>query len=207
LPVKRVFREPGSGDLMTETYSFSLNPTLATDFFDPRRIVREMKLEAQVVAAEEPAARLLHGALWGDEDLVRKALEADADANARTAALVGSQGLSFRHSCWPLCPGASSSLSGWLKRERKLMPVLLAAQPPLILQLFTITPKLLSGLGVMAGRKASGFHDNERPDARAGLQPWKDALVSAAARRRTTALHWTPDGALFRYRRSLAGRQ
>jgi hypothetical protein len=92
LPVKRVFRERGSGDLMTETYSFSLSPTLAAGFFDPRRLAREMKLEAQIVAAEKPAARLLRGALWGDEELVRKALEAGADANTRTPALVGRPG-------------------------------------------------------------------------------------------------------------------
>jgi hypothetical protein len=92
LPVKRVFRERGSGDLMTETYSFSLSPTLATGFFDPRRRTREMKLESQIVAAEKPAARLLRGALWGDEDLVRRALEAGADANTRTPALMGRPG-------------------------------------------------------------------------------------------------------------------
>jgi hypothetical protein len=92
LPVKRVYRDHGSGDLMTETYAFSLNPTLATGCFDPKRVARRMNLEAQVVAAEKPTARLLRGALWGDEDLVREALKAGADANARTPAFVGEPG-------------------------------------------------------------------------------------------------------------------
>ena len=92
LPVKRVFREPGSGDMMTETYAFTLNPKLATDFFDPRKTARKMNLEAQLIAAEKPAARLLRGALWGEEDLVRDALKAGADANSRTPALIGQPG-------------------------------------------------------------------------------------------------------------------
>jgi hypothetical protein len=92
LPVKRVFRERGSGDLMTETYSFRLSPILPAGVFDPRRSAQEMKVEAQIVAAEKPAARLLRGALWGDEDLVSKALETGADANSRTPALMGEPG-------------------------------------------------------------------------------------------------------------------
>jgi hypothetical protein len=92
LPVKRVSRPRDLGELMTETYSFSLNPIVPTGFFDPKRLAREMKLEAYVAAAEKPSARLLRGALWGDDDLVREALDAGADANTRTSVPMGHPG-------------------------------------------------------------------------------------------------------------------
>ena len=92
LPVKRVFHSRESGDVMTETYSFRLNPTLAPSFFDPRRVAREMKFEAQIIASEKPTGRLLRGALWADQDLVRQALKAGADPNARTLVIGGEPG-------------------------------------------------------------------------------------------------------------------
>jgi ankyrin repeat protein len=84
-----VFREQESGQVMIETCAFSLNPKLDPGFFDPRKRAREMGLEAQVIAAETPGARLLRGALWGDVDLVREAMNAGADPNARTPPITG----------------------------------------------------------------------------------------------------------------------
>lgn len=92
LPVKRMYKSRDTGDLMTETYSFKLNPKLTPDFFNPRRVAGEMKLGRQIVAAEKPAAMLLHAALWGDDDGVDKALKRGADVNSRTAAWTGRPG-------------------------------------------------------------------------------------------------------------------
>jgi len=51
-----------------------------------------MNLGGAVIAADKPVAKLLRGALWGDENLVRQALKAGADANSRTDPFTGEPG-------------------------------------------------------------------------------------------------------------------
>ena len=86
LPLKRVTVPPHM-DAVTEKYSFVLNAKLDPTRFDPKRLIREQKLEPQMLEAEKPDSRLLKAAMSGDEALAIEALRVGANPNARTPQL------------------------------------------------------------------------------------------------------------------------
>ena len=88
LPVKRISVPPKESEFV-ETYSWKLNPKLTSDFFDPKRIVREQNLERKITEAEKPDFRLLKAAQEADEALAKEALEAGANPNAQRALVPG----------------------------------------------------------------------------------------------------------------------
>jgi hypothetical protein len=76
LPLKRILAPPHMGPI-TETYFVNLHPNMASEFFDPKRIIKEHKLAPAVAQAESPDARLLKAAIRGDEGKVARMLKAE----------------------------------------------------------------------------------------------------------------------------------
>jgi ankyrin repeat protein len=81
LPVKRILTAARSGPI-TETYIFDLHPNMPREFFEPKRIIKEHKLELAVAQAENADARLLKAAVRGDETKVERMLKTGANPNA-----------------------------------------------------------------------------------------------------------------------------
>jgi hypothetical protein len=88
LPVKRTFGQPDEPPLV-ELYSFTLNPKVSSDRFDPMQIWNndskmETFLKDIVKDAEKPTSRLLKAIWEGDKEQFVAALKAGADVNGTT---------------------------------------------------------------------------------------------------------------------------